>query len=74
MELKWEIIEEMNDDDGSPTCWATEIRHEQYGKFCWITMISEDKYAVEILIDKEYITLKEFKTLNGAKRYVERLL
>lgn len=74
MELKWEIIEEMNDDDGSPTCWATETIRHRYGKYCWITMTSEDKYAVEVLIGKEYTTLKEFKTLNGAKRYVERML
>lgn len=71
--IKWEIIEEMNDDDGSPTCWGATINNPIYGKFCWISYLGEGYgYAVEIK-NSDNIHVNEImrcKSLASAKRWV----
>lgn len=75
--LKWEIIEEMNDDDDTPTCWSTTINHPTYGKFCWISYLGEKHgYAIEVKnIDNIHINeIMRCKSLSSAKRWVTMYL
>lgn len=65
---EWKIVHDMDNDDGTPTCWVKEINHEKYGKHVWI---SEDGgFNVEIEKDDEFETLVTCKTLTSAKRWV----
>lgn len=70
--IKWEVIEEMNDDDGSPTCWSAEINHWYYGKYCWITYYGEKYgYVVEVEgLNGCYTELVRCKSFTSAKRWV----
>lgn len=69
--IKWEVIEEMNDDDGSPTCWSAEINHWYHGKFCWISYFGESEgYAVEVKGFDGFIELVRCKSFSSAKRWV----
>ena len=70
--LKWNIVHEMDNPDGSPTCWATEVNHPSYGKYIWVTE-SENGYDVEFDAGEAgFRTLKPFKTVIGAKRWVTK--
>lgn len=65
----WTIVEEMNDENNNPTCWAKEINSKRYGKYVWIT----DKgggYDVEIDTACGILPLKTCKSLSSAKRWV----
>lgn len=35
--MNWNIIREMDDENGKPTCWAAKINSDEYGRFIWIT-------------------------------------
>lgn len=65
----WTVVEECNDDNNNPTCWACEINSKRYGKYVWIS----DKgggYDVEVCTNNNFYTLKTCKTLSSAKRWV----
>lgn len=77
----WEIVHNMDGENGEPTCWSLEINHEDYGRFVWITLNPENKYDVEIECDTGYgydveigysgfKTLATCKSLERAKRWV----
>lgn len=68
MKNKWEIIHESDTDSGKPTCWALEINHHKYGKYCWINDMG-DYFAVEVDCG-DFIELKQCKSLASAKRWV----
>lgn len=71
--LKWNIIHEMDDEEtGKATCWSSEINHEKYGKYVWITLDNTNKYNVEISSDDDFKVLKSCKSLTSAKRWVSR--
>ena len=74
MKDKWNVLEECNDDDGNPTCWAIKINNKKYGKFIWITeTVSKNdtvEYAIEADINGEFRTLITCKSLTSAKRWV----
>lgn len=42
--MRWEIVEEMSDEDGTPNCWAYKIRKANY---VYITHNPKDMYDVE---------------------------
>lgn len=67
--LNWVIIHDSDEEDGTPTCWYTEINHSRYGKFVWITLNPKGCYDVEVNLG-EFIALKSCKSLASAKRWV----
>lgn len=67
---KWNVIHDMDDEDGKPTCWALQINHSKYGKFVWITLWNDDSYHVEVDRDGIFVTLASCKSLRSAKRWV----
>lgn len=75
--LNWNIIHEMDEEDGKPTCWACDLTNEdainEYGKFIWITIYPDRKYAVEFNDDGEYKVIKKTRSLKSAKEFVEKL-
>lgn len=72
--MMWEIIKEMDDENGKPTCWATTVNSVDYGRFIWITKYSTNQYIIEFKNDFEcYEQLARTKSLKKAKEYVEKL-
>lgn len=73
--MKWEVVHEGDTDNGKPTCWASEINDECYGKYVWITGALDDdeetivSYYVEVIPCDDVITLVECKSLASAKRW-----
>ena len=73
--MKWEVIREMDDENGKPTGWATTVNHIEYGRFIWITKNSSNQYVVEFKNDFGcYEQLAKHRSLKKAKEYVEKLL
>lgn len=69
MKNKWEVIHEMDGENGEPTSLAREINHSKYGKFVWITENENGLYDVEV--DRGgFTTLVTCKTVISAKRWV----
>lgn len=70
----WEPIEEMDMEDGTHTCYATQIGEH----FIWITQISNNTWDVESkhrkAMEGKFVTLANCKTLTSAKRWVTRYL
>ena len=66
--LKWEIVHDCDDENGNPTCWATEINHSQHGKYVWINAI-DSEFAVEV-DNNGFNELMRCKSLVSAKRWV----
>lgn len=75
MKVKWKVIEECNDDDGTPTCWAAQVNSEKYGKFIWICHTQEG-YEVQYCscTGEDFFTLKICKSLSSAKRWVTQYI
>lgn len=67
---KWNILEECNEEDGTPTCWSLEINSEKYGKYVWISINCSGEYSIEIDRGSGIETLKECKSLTSAKKWV----
>lgn len=67
----WEIVHEGDLDDGTPTMWAKEIDHPDYGAYVWITLNAQNTYDVEICEENEFRSLKTLKTFSGAKRWAD---
>lgn len=38
-EIKWEVVEELSNEDGTPNCWAYKIGKANYVYITHITMI-----------------------------------
>ena len=70
--LQWKEVLEFEDEQGNPGCWCLEIDSDIYGDVIWITKGEEKEYNIEYLKDNDYVCLKTLKTINGAKRWVER--
>lgn len=54
--LKWNVLNEMNDENGNATAWSTEVN----GKIVWITKYP-NTYKVESEKYGELVTLVETK-------------
>lgn len=66
----WNIIHEMDNDDGSPTCYARKFDEQQW----WVTQWPKSWKAetrVKNIDEPEIIEVKEFKNLKAAIRWVE---
>lgn len=73
--MQWEIIREMDDENGKPTCWATEVNNTDYGKFIWVTKFDKNRYFVEYKNEfGEFEQLAKFSSLKKAKEYAEKLV
>lgn len=70
MKDEWEIVHDCDEDNGDPTCWAKEINHSKYGKYVWISQISDTAYDVEVIPEQELKVLATCKSLASAKRWV----
>lgn len=66
---KWKIIHDMDNDDGTPNCWAKKINHNKYGEYVWINKTKEG-FNVEVKQYNDFTTLVTCKTLTSAKRWV----
>lgn len=69
----WNPVEEMDLDDGSHTCYATETEKN----FIWLTQITDNTWDVEVKQKEDmpantYTTVANCKTLASAKRWVSR--
>ena len=70
MKNTWNIVHDCDDDNGEPTCWAKEINHPAYGCFVWLSKCGSNEYAIEVVPDKETITLATCNSLSSAKHWV----
>lgn len=71
MKVKWEIVHDSDNEDGSPSLWGAEINHHKHGKFVWISGCTEGDYDVEVNPHGDYWRiLVTCKTLTSAKRWV----
>lgn len=69
MENTWNVIHEMDGENGEPTSWVKEVNHPKYGRFVWITENGNGLYDVEV--DRNgFISLVTCKTVVSAKRWV----
>lgn len=72
--MAWEVIREMDDENGNPTCWATTVNSVDYGRFIWITKYGNNQYVIEFRNDFGcYEQLAKHRSLKKAKEYVEKL-
>lgn len=69
----WNIVEDCNDDNGKPTCWACKINSLIYGKYLWITKNSNG-YDIEYNINDEFITIATTLYLCDAFNQAESLI
>ena len=69
--LKWEIIHEMDLEDGTPTGWGAQINSDKEGRFAWI---SETLEGFEITTSNHDDAIVVCKTLTSAKRYTATYL
>lgn len=67
----WNIIHEMDNDDGTSTCYARKFGDQQWWltRFpdCWI---AETK--VKVFDEPEIVKIKDFKTAAAGIRWVEK--
>lgn len=72
--MNWNIIREMDDENGKHTCWAAKIDSDEYGRFIWITKYSKSKYIVEYKNKYgDYEQLAKFGSLKAAKEYGNKI-
>lgn len=72
--MDWNIIREMDDENGKPTCWAARIDSDEYGRFIWITKYGKSKYIVEYKNKYgDYEQLAKFSSLKAAKKYGNKI-
>ena len=66
----WEIVHEMDNEDGTPTCYARKFGNQQW----WLTQ-HPDRWVAEtkVKIDREpeIVSVKDFKTAKAGIRWVE---
>lgn len=71
-EIKWEVVEELSNEDGTPNCWAYKIGKANY---VYITHNHNDMYDVEHSTsygESRIVVLKTFKGFSNAKRFAEQ--
>lgn len=71
-EIKWEVVEELSNEDGTPNCWAYKIGKAIY---VYITHNHNDMYDVEHSTsygESRIVVLKTFKRFSNAKRFAEQ--
>lgn len=71
-EIKWEVVEELSDEDGTVNCWAYKIGNANY---VYITHNHNDMYDVEHSTsygESRIVVLKAFKRFSNAKRFAEQ--
>ena len=79
-EIKWEVVEELSDENGTPNCWAYKIGKANYvyithNNNVYITHNNNDMYDVEHSTsygESRIVVLKAFKRFSNAKRYAEQ--
>ncbi len=72
-QIKWTVLDDMNDDLGNPTCWFFVPNPKTY---IYITLSSSDHYTVYVY-DSDldaYLDVKKFRSLKNAKNWVSDLL
>ena len=66
----WEIIHEMDNEDGTPTCYA-----KRFGSQWWRVTQFSDRWAAETKVkafdEPELVKVKNFKSAKTAIRWVE---
>lgn len=70
--IKWEIVEDLSDEDGKANCWAYKIGNANY---VYITHNHNDMYDVEHSTsygESRIVVLKTFKRFSNAKRFAEQ--
>ena len=65
--MKWDVIHEMDEDNGTPTGWGTEVNSSIYGRFVWICLLHDGSYEIS---SSERTCLKITASLASAKRWV----
>lgn len=71
-EIKWEIVEDLSDEDGTVNCWGYKLGN---ANFVYITRNHNDMYDVEHSTsygESRIVVLKTFKRFGNAKRYAEQ--
>lgn len=71
-EIKWEVVEELSDENGTPNCWAHKLGPADY---LYITHNHSDMYDVEHSTsygESRIVVLKTFKRFSNAKRFAEQ--
>ena len=66
--VKWIVVHECDNEDGSPNQWCAIINNCEYGKYCWISNMGV--FVVEVNIDGDFVQLASCKSLTSAKRWV----
>lgn len=70
--MMWEVIREMDDENGNPTCWATTVNSVDYGRFIWITKHSTNQYVIEFKNDFEcYEQLAKHRSLKKLRNMLK---
>lgn len=72
--IKWEVVEELSDEDGTVNCWAHKLGPADY---VYITHNYRKTFDVERSApcsDSGIATIKSFKRFNNAKRFAESLI
>ena len=71
-EIKWEVVEELSDENGTPNCWGYKIEKQTL----YIShIIHNDMCDVEHSTSygrSRLVVLKTFKRFSNAKRYAEQ--
>lgn len=71
-EIKWEIVEDLSDEDGTVNCWGYKLGK---ANFVYITRNPNDMYDVEHSTsygESRIVVLKTFKRFSNAKKFAER--
>ena len=66
----WEVIHEMDNDDGTPACYARKFVTQGW----WVTQFPDRWTAetkVKVFDEPEIMKVKDFKSAQGAIRWVE---
>lgn len=72
--IKWEIVEDLSDEDGTVNCWAYKLGNADY---LYITRTYKNTFDVERSApcsDSGIAIIKSFKRFKNAKRFAEDLI
>ena len=72
--MKWEAVEELSNENGTPNCWAHKLGPADY---VYITHNYRKTFDVERSVpcsDSGIETIKSFKRFSNAKRFAENLI
>ncbi len=71
--MQWNPVLECDDDEENPTVWAAKVDSKKYGKFVWISQVSDDEFEITTSNYGSSLgsdPLKVCKSLVSAKRWV----